>query len=530
MSDQRTDLKSWMKMVEQLAHAPDWPADESPIEIRQTHISALLLGQKHVLKLKKPVDFGFLDYTTIGKRQQACEAEVRLNRRLCPDTYLGVDEVKDVGGQIMLSGKNGRVVDYCVRMKRLPEELMLDRLIAKNAVTEKMIDRIADRLSEFHRTALRGPEISRWGSAEEIRRNWEENFTQTEAYVGRTIGAPVYEAIRSWVDRELKEKKDLFERRVKEGRVIDGHGDVRCESICVTEDVVRIYDCIEFNDRFRCDDAANEAAFLAMDLDARGRPDLGYYFTEAHSKRAGDEELFRLLPFYRCYRAYVRGKVLSFRLDEMEFSETERESAARRAGDYFELARRYSAGLDKPVVIVVCGLSGTGKTSVARSIAGELGLRVVSADAVRQSLFGDAKKPSGYGEGAYTVEANQKTYQALIETGREYLEQGRGVILDATFRRAADREKAREMAAKFGAEWRLIECSLPPEQVRSRLEARVARGDGLSDATWRTYLRQREEFEEAIHEAGRNLLRLETSGSVSAAGRAASDWLREIEQ
>jgi hypothetical protein len=314
---------------------------------------------------------------------------------------------------------------------------------------------------------------------------------------------------------------------VREGRIVDGHGDVRCESICVTEDLIRIYDCIEFNDRFRCDDVASEVAFLAMDLDARGRPDLGYYFTEAYQRRTGDEGLYGLLPFYRCYRAYVRAKVQSFQLDEAEFNQAEKAVAARSAGDYFELARRYTARLDRPTVVVICGLSGTGKTSVARSIAGELGLCVASADDVRESIFGDQKRPSAYGEGAYTADANRITYRQLIDTGRALLERDRGVILDATFRCAEDQERTREMAGVAGAEWRVIECTLPPELVQSRLAARAERKDGLSDATWETYLRQRNEYPSPWAGTGRNLMQLDTSGSISATGRLAADWLRE---
>src|SRR5215510_1594358 len=252
--NEKTDLSTWLKMVEQLRHAPEWPEDELPIEMKQTHISVLLLSRNYVIKLKKPVDFGFLDYTTLETRLKACEDEVRLNRRLCLDTYIGVGGVIEIDGQIRFSGGTGKIVDYCVWMKRLPEELMLDRMVANNTVTETVIDRVAARLCEFHRAASRGPEIAKWGSLAEIRHNWEENFTQTEPFVGRTISAPAYEAIRSWVNEEIETKADLFNRRVRKDWIVDGHGDVRCESVCVKDDGICIYDCIEFNDRFRCDD------------------------------------------------------------------------------------------------------------------------------------------------------------------------------------------------------------------------------------------------------------------------------------
>jgi len=524
--DEKTDLTTWLKMVEQLRHAPEWPEDELPIEMKQTHISVLLLSRSHVIKLKKPVDFGFLDYTTLNKRLKACEDEVRLNRRLCPDTYIGVGGVSEIDGQIRLSGRMGKIVDYCVRMKRLPEDRMLDRMVANNTVTETVIDRVAARLSEFHAGASRGAETAKWGGLDVIRHNWDENFIQTEPFIGRTISATVYEAIRSWVNEEIEMKADLFDRRAREGLIAEGHGDVRCESVCVKDDAICIYDCIEFNDRFRCGDVASEAAFLAMDLDARGRPDLGYFFTEVYQRRSSDEDFFTLLPFYRCYRAYVRGKVLSFRLNEAEFSEEERREAAARAARFFDLARRYASRLKRPTVIAVGGLSGTGKTALARAIASDLGLRVVSADAIRQSLFGKAKRPAPYGEGAYTAEASRLTYQTMIERGLEILGADRGVILDATFLRDDDLSMAERMAMSAGAEWRLIECRLAPELVHKRIEERVARKEGLSDATWETYLRQREKSGVLYGGSDTMRLALDTGGDLAATARAASDWLR----
>jgi uncharacterized protein len=529
-ADEKTDLARWLKMVQRLRRAPDWPEEELPIEMKQTHISVLLLSRNYVIKLKKPVDFGFLDYTTPNKRLKACEDEIRLNRRLCSDTYLGIGRVIDLHGAIRFSGSTGEIVDYCVWMKRLPEDRMLDQMVANNTVTEEVIDRVAARLCEFHRTALRGPEIAKWGSLDEIRHNWEENFDQTEPFIGRTISDSAYETIRSWAREEIETKSDLFDRRAREGRIVDGHGDVRCESVCVMEGAICIYDCIEFNDRFRCGDVASEAAFLAMDLNARGRPDLGYFFTETYQRRTGDEDFFTLLPFYRCYRAYVRGKVLSFRLNEAEFSEEEREDAATRAGNFFDLARRYASPLIKPTVIAVGGLSGTGKTAIARAIAGELGLHALSSDAVRQSLFGDAKKQAAYGEGAYNAEANYLTYRNLIEAAARSLKEGRSVILDATFRDATALLMARAMAAEAGAQWRLIECRLAPGLVRSRLAERASRKEGLSDASWEIYLRQREEGANLKTEPGAAHLILDTSGGLATTSRKASDWLRASEK
>jgi aminoglycoside phosphotransferase family enzyme/predicted kinase len=518
-------MNAWLEMVHQLAVASDWPAGDKPIETIQTHISVVLIGKHHALKLKKPVDFGFLDYTTLEKRHLACEAEVRLNQRLCSSAYLGVKPIYEVSGQPSLSG-GGPILDYAVWMKRLPSDRMLDRIVARDDVTESIIDRIAERVSAFHRVARRGPDVDLYGHPDAIRKNWDENFTQTAPYVGRTVTASEFEAISDWVTRWMGAAQNLLSSRLAEGWICDGHGDMRSESICVTDDIC-IFDCIEFNDRFRCGDAASEVAFLAMDLDARGRPDLGYYFTECYNRRVQDRDLFALLAFYRCYRAYVRGKVLSFRLDEPGFSLAELASAEARAKSYFHLARRYASPLNKPAVILVAGLSGTGKTSVARALAGELGLRVVSADAIRKFVFGTPERPYEYGEGPYTGRGNRITYDALLQTGLDRLAADKGVILDATFRDAAERARAAEMAVRARAAFKMIECKLSTDLVKSRIDRRAFRHEGLSDASWHTYLRQREEFDPFPDDpSGLSHLVLDTRQAISLTAHTATDWLR----
>src|SRR5262249_36748058 len=448
--------QAWLDMVDKLVVDPEWADDDRPIEIIQTHISVVLLGRRHVIKLKKPVDFGFVDYTTIEKRRLACEAETTLNRRLCADAYLGVKRIIAGKDGPRLSGQ-GPIVDYGVWMKRLPSDRMLDQLVAKDEITESIVGRVAELMADFHKRARRGPDAKVYGQPTAIRGNWEENFAQTAPYVNRTISAAEFDAIRSWITSWMEGSSGLLERRMSDGFICEGHGDMRCESVCITNGIC-IFDCIEFNERFRWGDVASEVAFLAMDLDARGRPDLGYYLTECYARRTQDQDLFPLLRFYRCYRAYVRGKVLSFRLDEPEFTEAEQASASFRARSYFHLARRYASPLKTPTVILTIGLSGTGKTSLARAIAGELGLRVVSSDAVRKAIFGFGSQPYPYSEGPYTAEANRVTYEKLIETGRGLLAQDGGVILDATFRSEGDRALAAEMAAREGANFRIIEC------------------------------------------------------------------------
>jgi aminoglycoside phosphotransferase family enzyme len=416
-------MDPWINRLAALHALPEW-AGESLI---QTHISAVLLGRDRVLKLKKPVNFGFLDYTTPEKRLAACQAEVALNSRLSPDVYLGVETLGA-----------GESLDYGVLMKRLRRERMLDELVRRGEATEAMIRDIAATLADFHGRARRGPEVDRYGQIAVIAANWRENFTQTEGPNWVAVAPRERQRIRDWVEQELVQNAALFAARVTGGHIVDGHGDLRCESINV-DGRIHIFDCIEFNERFRCGDVASEVAFLAMDLDARGRPDLGYYFVEEYLRRRPDDGLLALQPFYRCYRAFVRGKVAGFRLAESEFSAEEQSAARAEAEHYFALAGRYADRLREKTVIVVAGRSGAGKTAVARAIAGELGLRVVTMDGIRPDR----------------CEERGPIDRAIAADG--------AVVLEGTFATDASRTTAHQLAVATGAKLRIVQCSLALE-------------------------------------------------------------------
>ncbi len=327
------------EMVQALLDPKAYPDAPQRVELVQTQMSFVFLTDNYVYKVKKPVNLGYLDYTTPERRHFYCQQEVELNRRLCPDVYLGIVPITRDKGNI-LTGGQGEVIEYAVKMRRLPQGAMMDVLLANNQVSPEMVGSVARRLAEFHQKAETNASISTFGNLNTIIQNTDENFTQTEKYIGITISREKYQHIKEYTDSFIKENASLFHKRIAGGRIRNCHGDLHAAHICFHNGIC-IYDCIEFNDRFRYCDVASEVAFLAMDLDHYGRTDLSRSFVTAYVRWSRDKELSQLLNFYKCYRAYVRGKVESFKLDDPHISEEEKAIVLTIAKSYFELAESY---------------------------------------------------------------------------------------------------------------------------------------------------------------------------------------------
>ncbi len=328
------------KMVQALLEPKAYPEAPQQVEMMQTQMSFVFLTGDYVYKVKKPVNLGYLDYTTLDKRKVCCDKEVELNRRLCPDTYLGVVPITRTGVNISIGGQ-GEIIEYAVKMRHLPQEAMLNVLLSKNQVLPEMLVRVAQKLAEFHQKAETNATISAFGDLEAITKNTDENFSQTEKYIGNTISQKRYQNIKDYTSSFLEENISLFRKRISDGKIRDCHGDLHAAHICFINGIC-IYDCIEFNDRFRYCDVASEIAFLAMDLDHYERADLSKSFVDAYVAFSQDKELQKLLNFYKCYRAYVRGKVESFKLDDPHISTEEKTKTLAVAKKYFELAEGYT--------------------------------------------------------------------------------------------------------------------------------------------------------------------------------------------
>jgi len=327
------------ELVQALLKPKAYPETPQWIELVQTQMSFVFLTDNYVYKVKKPVNLGYLDYTTLDKRRFYCQREVELNRRLCANVYLGVVPIIREKGDIFIGGQ-GEDIEYAVKMRRLPQEAMMDVLLTKNQVSSEMVSSVAERLEEFHREAETNANISTFGDLDTITQNTEENFTQTEKYIGTTISQEKYQRIKDYTNSFIRQNTSLFHKRIADGKIKDCHGDLHAAHICFSNGIC-IYDCIEFNDRFRYCDIASEVAFLAMDLDHYGRADLSRSFVNAYVERSQDKQILELLNFYKCYRAYVRGKVQSFKFDDPYISEGEKARVLATARRYFELAELY---------------------------------------------------------------------------------------------------------------------------------------------------------------------------------------------
>jgi aminoglycoside phosphotransferase family enzyme/predicted kinase len=432
----------------------------------ETHAAAVFMVGDRAYKLKKPVDLGFLDFSTREKRRAACQHEVALNRRLAPDVYLGVADVH---------GPDGALCDHLVVMRRMPAERRLASLIRSGAQVDDQVRGLARLLAAFHATARRGPEISVEGSRDAILRRWSASFHQVRPFRGSALDEKLFDEIERLTLDFLAGREPLFTDRIAAGRVIDGHGDLLADDIFCLDDGPRVLDCIEFDDRLRWLDGLDDAAFLAMDLERLGAPDLADRFLDWYAEFAADPAPASLRHHYVAYRAFVRAKVACLRYAQGDTA------AAADAAQHADLAvRRLRAG--EVALVLVGGLPGTGKSTLGGGLADRLGAVLMSSDRLRKELVGmppEATAAAPYEQGIYAPERTERTYTDLLARAEKLLQRGESVVLDASWIQARHRELARDVAARTRSTLVALRCETDPEVAATRLRQRA---HSLSDA------------------------------------------------
>jgi aminoglycoside phosphotransferase family enzyme/predicted kinase len=487
-----------------------YPHDVKTIAIEETHISKVFLTGDFVYKLKKPVDFGFLDFSTLEERHHYCEQEFLLNQRFSHQVYLDVVAITLEQIGYALNGP-GQPVEYAVKMRQLPRDRTMLELLRRGKLSGDMVNKLAKLLARFYRNASREPKIDAMGSQMMIEGNIEEDFSQTKPFVPSMLNPDKFSRMHEAAHTFLTNNSGVFQRRIETGFICDCHGDLRLGHIYFLDhsrlpDDIQIIDCIEFNDRFRYSDVAADLAFLAMDLDFHGFTNVGQTLLTAYAQEAADPEVFMLLDFYKCYRAHVRCKVECLRQATGELAARKARLTVERAQHYFELAYGYAASFSRQTLWIICGLSGSGKSTIAAELANRLNVRVLSSDSTRKKYFGlapDEPAVAEFGEGIYTPVATAQTYERMLLAAREELFKGNSVIVDATFAGRVNRDTFRCLAEEEGANVIFVECFCPDAVLRVRLAERQTESL-ISDARLKHLEAQRQVFE-PLNELGDDL-------------------------
>ncbi|KAL3667768.1 hypothetical protein V7S43_007319 [Phytophthora oleae] len=489
------------------------------LRVVHTHMSMVFLLPKRVYKVKKQVDFGFADFSTLYKRFQACFAEVQLNKRLAPDVYMGVVPVSmkretrqicvrcddfwtpEKGNNLdwWLNDQFGEIVEWAVHMVRLPDDCTLLHYMNQGELTEEMLDQVAEKLVDFHADARRGPNIDDFGREPVIRRNIDENFHQTASHTGMTVSEPVYRRVKELSYAWLKKLKQTFDMRVESGYICDSHGDLRLEHVYRLPKDMRylILDCIEFNEQFRFGDPLSDVAFLSMDIWRKGRPDLAHFLKQQYLLKAVQDspENEDLFTFYAAYRAVVRAKVCGFRVMDPTLSAARRAEEIQHAQCYWLVALELlSPAAQRPALILVGGLPASGKSNLAKMLAESDNTLVwLRSDAIRKELadqqVSDSEDSTVKGEesfevGLYSAEMTQRTYNEILKLSIKHLRKGERVVIDATYRDPVQRQRFIAAARTEGALFAVIMCECDREIIKGRM---LARKNDISDATWEVY-------------------------------------------
>ena len=465
-----------------------------------------------------------------------------LNRRLSPKIYLGIVPISTRAGRLVF-GEGDQVVEYAVQMRKLSGRHFLDQLVERGEVVPADLDRIADVLKHFYVAQQPTGEIEAWGRIDRLRISTDENFRQTREFIGATtssslapvsgekagvrgrpdslthatISRPAFGTIRDFTNAFYRRHARLFASRIRQQWIRDCHGDLHLEHIHLTPRAIHIYDCIEFNDRFRYVDVANDAAFLAMDLDYEGRPDLASHFARVMASALGDVDMPRLMDFYKCYRAYVRGKVESLHSVAPAAPEEERKAAAERARRYFRLALQYTVAGSRPMVLAVMGRIASGKSTVARALGAELGWEVYSSDSVRKKMAGFPlyeRSSAAARKRLYSAAMTEKTYDRLVKSAETQLKRGHSIILDATFARRAHRELLAERFGKRDLGWRVLEVHASDAAVKKRLRAREVKPEEVSDARLDDFENLTRRYEPPVELPAAKWVKVRSSGPI----------------
>ncbi len=458
-----------------------------PVELHETHISWVLLTGKFAYKIKKAVNFGFLDFSTLEKRRFYCHEELRLNRRLAPQLYLDVVPINGSTAFPLLDG-SGKAIEVAVKMRRFPASAQFDVMLAHGTLEPAQIDAIALKIADFHRTTAVAAPGSPFGTLEAIHQPALQNFAQIRPHLDQAADLAHLERLQSWSESEFQRLEATFAQRRQQGFIRECHGDLHLANLALFEGEVAPFDCIEFNENLRWIDVISEIAFLAMDLHDRGQPEFAWRLLNAYLEHSGDYAGLTVLRYYLVYRALVRAKVASLSCSQNILTGT----TLAQCREYLALAETFIRP-HPPFILITHGLSGSGKTTLAGALAETLGAIRVRSDVERKRLFGlapTARSGSAVDGGLYTAEAHQLTYRKLAELTQNIVGAGYPVIVDAAFLEHSQREIFSQLAKNLEIGFAILDLLAPPEILQQRISQREKTGRDASEASVAVLQRQ----------------------------------------
>lgn len=450
----------------------------------ETHISWVFLAGEFAYKLKKPVDLGFVDFTTLERRRFFCEEELRLNGRLAPELYLDVLPITGSPENPRIGGA-GEAIEYCVRMLQFDQKDLLSRLVVTNELQPRHIDALARKVAEFHAEIPVAKAAAWFGTPEAVAAPIRANFTHLEGPENAAVKDGI-EELRAWCEKELSDRTNDLIARKRNGFIRECHGDMHLGNMVLIEGTVTIFDCIEFNADLRWIDVASEIAFCTMDLEDRGRVDLARRFLNAYLEWSGDYASLTVFRLYVVYRALVRAKVAQLRRSQEGIDEKEKERLTRELTNYLQLAKR-ATRKEKPFLAITHGLSGSGKTSGSQAVVQRLGAIRLRSDIERKRLAGlsplDDSGSGGVSSGLYTSAFNRRTFAKLADLASGLLTDGFPVVVDATFLKRSDRDEFRTLAERFDVPFVILDFPADEATCRERIRLRSRNRSDASEAT-----------------------------------------------
>lgn len=488
-----------------------YPHAVGAVQVAETHISWVLLTGDYAYKIKKPVDFGFLDFSSLAQRRHYCEEELRLNRRFAPQLYL---EVVPIAGsrEAPVVGGDGDPIEYAVKMRQFPEEARLDRVLARGELRRAHIAALAERLATFHRNAAVAAADMPFGTAEHVWQPMAENFAQIRPHLQESETLALLDRVQRWSEERYAALREALALRKRDGHIRECHGDAHLGNIVLLDDQPVLFDCIEFNPNLRWIDVISEIAFLTMDLHDRGRDDLAHRALNDYLQASGDYAGLRLLHFYQVYRALVRAKVACLRGTQNDIDEPARDELRQRTAAYLRLALRFTDIAPTPLMITH-GISGSGKTTVTDGVLESQGALRLRSDVERKRLYGfaaEARTQSALDSGLYNADASARTYRHLALLAETVIDAGFPALVDATFLNRAQRDVFRALADRMRVPFVIFACTAPADVLHERVSARLAEAHDASEATLAVLERQLRQCEPISENEAHHILIIQT--------------------